>query len=62
MALSRCNTSANTDACPICLDPLKPDDDELQILACGHLYHKSCLVRNEDYQWDYMVQHNQLVK
>ena len=29
--------------CPICLEPMISDSDEILILKCDHIYHNSCL-------------------
>ena len=42
--LSTCPT--HSDSCPICLDSLTSDIDDISRMACGHVFHSCCL-----YKW-----------
>ena len=38
------HASADPEICPVCCAEYKQDEELLEILPCGHIFHKSCLV------------------
>ena len=44
----------DNSACTICFNEYKDEEIETdkQLLSCGHLYHKECLINYEKYKWN----------